>query len=71
MATTTATEQHLTLSTAAPAEQKRMVVDGSDPVYHDWRDDLVRDGFAVIKGAVPKEHAATYADRMYALLESL
>jgi hypothetical protein len=48
-----------------------MKVDGTDPKYGDWRDDLVRDGYAIIKGAIPKERALNYADRMYALAESL
>ncbi|KAB8210428.1 hypothetical protein BDV34DRAFT_186739 [Aspergillus parasiticus] len=34
-----------------------------------WQRDLERDGFAVIKGAVPKENAAACADAMYSWLE--
>lgn len=49
----------------------RLRVDGTDPVYGDWRDDLIRDGYAVIKGAIPRERALDYADRMLALIESL
>jgi hypothetical protein len=49
----------------------RLRVDGTDPVYNDWRDDLIRDGYAVIKGAIPEERALEYASKMYALLESL
>lgn len=49
----------------------RMKVDGTDPTYGDWRDDLVRDGFAVIKGAIPKERADQYANAMYSWLEGL
>jgi hypothetical protein len=37
--------------------------------YGDWRDDLVRDGVAIIKGAVPKHRAEHYADSMYSWLE--
>ncbi|KAK0385735.1 hypothetical protein NLU13_6912 [Sarocladium strictum] len=48
----------------------RMKCDGTDPKYGDWRDDLVRDGFAVVKGAVPRERALSYANRMLGLLES-
>ena len=48
-----------------------MKIDGSDPAYGDWRDDLIRDGFAVVKGAVPKQRVEQYADQMYNLLESL
>jgi len=46
-------------------------VDGTDPKFGDFRDDLVRDGYAVVKGAVPRERALQYADKMYSLLESL
>ena len=45
--------------------------DGTDPTYGDWRDDLVRDGFAVVKGAIPRERADKYADKMYSWLEGL
>ncbi|KAG6360020.1 hypothetical protein INS49_011076 [Diaporthe citri] len=48
----------------------RMKVDGTDPVFGDWRDDLVRDGYAVVKGAVPPSRALEYADKMYSLVES-
>jgi len=37
--------------------------------YGDWRDDLVRDGVAIVKGAVPAERAAAYTDAMYQWLE--
>jgi hypothetical protein len=46
-------------------------VDGTDIKYGDWRDDLVRDGYAVIKGAIPRERADKYADKMYSWLEGL
>jgi hypothetical protein len=48
-----------------------MKVDGTDAAYGDWRDDLARDGYAVIKGAIPKERADKYADKMYSWLEGL
>ena len=72
MATTTTT----TISQAAPAAQlesnRRLQVDGTtDPSYGDWRDNLICDGYAVIKGAIPQETALSYADRMLALAESL
>lgn len=38
-------------------------------VYGDFRDDLIRDGVAVIKGAVPKERAAQYASDFHSYLE--
>lgn len=73
MATTTTTEQQATpvlKAVGAPADH-RMKIDGTDSKYGDWRDDLVKDGYAIIRGAVPSERAAIYADRMLALLESL
>lgn len=53
------------------AISQALKVDGTDPKYGDWRDDLVRDGFAVIKGAIPREMADKYADAMYSWLEGL
>lgn len=54
-----------------PSTGGSLKVDGTDPKYGDWRDDLVRDGFAVIKGAIPRERADKYADAMYSWLEGL
>jgi hypothetical protein len=39
--------------------------------YGDFRDDLIRDGFAVVKGAIPRERADTYATKMFTWLEDL
>tara|TARA_R110002060_G_scaffold12008_6_gene17319 strand:- start:312 stop:578 length:267 start_codon:yes stop_codon:yes gene_type:complete len=41
------------------------------PIYGDFRDDLVRDGYAVVKGAVPRERADDYGRAFYDFLESL
>ena len=49
----------------------RMRVDGTDRHFGDFRDDLTRDGFAIVKGAIPKEKALKYADEMYSWLEGL
>lgn len=49
----------------------RMRVDGTDQPYGDFRDQLTRDGFAVVKGAIPREKALKYADEMYSWLENL
>ncbi|KAI5477301.1 hypothetical protein MNV49_006522 [Pseudohyphozyma bogoriensis] len=38
--------------------------------YNDFRDDLVRDGYAIVK-AIPEEKAAEYAQEFHAYLESL
>jgi hypothetical protein len=45
--------------------------DGAKQSYGDFRDDLLRDGYAVIKGAIPRERADKYADAMYSWLEGL
>jgi hypothetical protein len=41
------------------------------PIYGDFRDDLVRDGYAVVKGAIPRERADRYGRDFYDFLESL
>ncbi|TLD14964.1 hypothetical protein PspLS_10836 [Pyricularia sp. CBS 133598] len=38
--------------------------------FGDWRDDLLRDGYVVVKGAVPRERAEKYAQEMYSWLEN-
>lgn len=63
------TETITATSTTPVAERMRM--DGTDARYGDWRDDLLRDGYAVVKGAIPRERALEYADKMYSLAESL
>ena len=65
----TITETATPVKVIATSEALR--VDGTDPSYGDWRDDLVRDGYAVIKGAIPRERADKYADAMYSWLEGL
>lgn len=37
--------------------------------YGDWRDDLYKDGFAIIKGAVPADRASGYVESMTQWLE--
>lgn len=70
MSTTTTT-----ITQAAPSlsvtSQPKLKVDGTDPKFGDWRDDLIRDGYAVVKGAIPRDRALGYADKMFALAESL
>ncbi|KAI1343289.1 hypothetical protein F5Y15DRAFT_405803 [Xylariaceae sp. FL0016] len=39
-------------------------------VYGDFRDDLARDGYAVVKGAIPRDRADAYAEDMYTYLET-
>jgi hypothetical protein len=44
-------------------------LEGADS--NDWRADLAKNGYAVVKGAVPKERAEQYANRMHDWLEGL
>jgi hypothetical protein len=44
---------------------------GRDHKYGDFRDDLIKDGFAVVKGAIPRERADGYAAELYKFLEEL
>ena len=71
MSTTTTTtiveKPQPTLHLASSAALK----DGVTPNYGDWRDDLIRDGYAIVKGAIPRERADKYADAMYSWLEGL
>lgn len=39
--------------------------------YGDFRDDLVRDGFCVVKNVIPQERAHGYADEIHQWLEDL
>ncbi|OCF32459.1 hypothetical protein I316_05885 [Kwoniella heveanensis BCC8398] len=38
--------------------------------YGDWRDELATKGWTVVKGAVPRERALSYRERMFEWLES-
>jgi len=49
----------------------RLFTNEAGHVYGDFRDDLERDGFAVIKGAIPRERADVYAEAMFKWLEDL
>lgn len=49
----------------------RLTAANLKPIFGDFRDDLVRDGYAVIKGAVPRERADRYGREFYDFLESL
>lgn len=52
-------------------ETDRLVRSGMNCPIADWHRDLIRDGFAVVKGAVPKERADGYANDMFTWLEDL
>jgi hypothetical protein len=55
---------------AKPAGPRKLF---SEPgtTYGDWRDDLVRDGYAVVKGAIPRERADQYGEEIMSYLENL
>ncbi|KAJ5126374.1 hypothetical protein N7526_008551 [Penicillium atrosanguineum] len=65
MATITETTTRLT------APVGRLFSQGPDFKYGDFRDDLLQNGYAVVKGAVPRERALKYADDIYQWLEDL
>jgi hypothetical protein len=66
---TTATKTAPITLTASRGNAMRLA--GTDAEHGDWRDDLARDGYAVIKGAIPRERADKYTDQMYSWLEGL
>ena len=45
------------------------IIPDVEVIYGDWRDDLFRDGFTVIKNVISKEKAAGYAESMIQWLE--
>lgn len=59
-----------TANTAA-TPKGRMALDGSPTNYGDFRDSLNRDGYAVVKGAVPLDRARKYANEFVSYLEGL
>jgi hypothetical protein len=70
-ATTTTVETSSTARLTTDLPRGRMVVDGKATNYGDFRDDLNRDGYAVIKAAVPRERADAYSDAFYSYMEGL
>lgn len=49
----------------------RVFSHGTKVHYGDFRDDLLRDGYAVVNGAVPRDRALKYVDQIYDWLEEL
>lgn len=39
--------------------------------YGDFRDELLRDGYVVVKGAIPRERVDQYGEEMMSYLENL
>lgn len=40
-----------------------------DQHFGDWRDDLARDGFVILKGAIPRERALAYRQSFFDWIE--
>lgn len=57
------------IPTANPTH--KLFTRGPSHRYGDFRDDLIRDGYAVIKGAIPRERADNYANQFHQFLEDL
>ena len=51
--------------------QTKLQLRGSTTEFGDFRDDLARDGYAVIKGAIPRDRAQYYGDKFFQYLENL
>ncbi|KAL2851668.1 hypothetical protein BJX68DRAFT_254690 [Aspergillus pseudodeflectus] len=64
MSTTTTTT-----TTTIEAPRGRVFSHGTNVKYGDFRDDLLKNGFAVVKGAVPRDRALGYADAIHEWLE--
>jgi hypothetical protein len=45
------------------------IIPDIDEKYGDWRDDLFRDGYAIVKNVISKEKAAAYVESMMQWLE--
>lgn len=74
MSTITETVSHTIRATAhkkpqIPGPNKLFAQKGVE--YGDWRDDIVRDGYAVVKGAIPLDRAKKYSDDILSYLENL
>jgi hypothetical protein len=69
--TTTATSAKLESVALSGKSSGAMRLDGEYTNYGDWRDDLNRDGYAVIKGAIPRLRADGYSDQFYSYMENL
>ena len=60
-----------TTTTATAPLRGRVFSHGTDVHYGDFRDDLLKNGFAVVKNAVPRDRALKYADEIHDWLEGL
>lgn len=76
MAPSANTIQHPVVGLTTPSVKKilsdsRLTAAQVKPIFGDFRDDLIRDGYAVVKGAVPRHRADSYGGAFYDFLESL
>lgn len=74
MASFTTTEASVTSApvlTLKPLQTGKLELNGKPTNFGDWRDDLNRDGFAVVKGAIPRDRALAYSDKFYSYIEGL
>lgn len=60
-----------TTTTTTTPLRGRVFSHGTDVHYGDFRDDLLKNGFAVVKNAVPRDRALKYADEIHDWLEGL
>jgi len=72
---TTISNQNLKLSANPLVNEKtKLITELSDKIqsttYGDWRDDLFKNGFVVIKGAISQEKAKEYQERIFDWLRS-
>jgi hypothetical protein len=72
MATTAISQETLASPPTLPAKPSgpNKLFSKSDAKHGDFRDDLLRDGFCVVKGAIPRERADQYAEEMYKYVET-
>jgi hypothetical protein len=57
--------------TQTQTQGDRLLLSGEREHVDDWHRDLICDGYAVVKGAIPRERADGYAADMYQWLEDL
>ncbi|KAL1613809.1 hypothetical protein SLS54_010270 [Diplodia seriata] len=70
MTSTTTTTTTTTTAPAPTVDNEAKVLKNLQAAHGDWRDDLARDGYAVIKGAIPPSRAAHYRARAHSWLTS-
>ncbi|KAK9417583.1 putative Phytanoyl-CoA dioxygenase [Seiridium unicorne] len=55
---------------SSPKLKSAPIGDVVSPKYNDWRADLQKNGFAVVKGAIPRDRALHYQEKAYDWLKS-